>query len=168
MKPHLILLLFLTMPLTAAAPEQKVPLPVFARSIDFSPVRMSYSELYRMLSRARQLIDKANADSDRKYEMESLKLGADATSVELPKGFLESDLQSAPEMTTDVYYNYRLGNGVIQEVTLRLGDSYRSLSTSGTSLSQVDAIVTLMREDMSRQEGGFGGRTFRSSSGLVL
>lgn len=160
----LLMILVLVAPVVAAQSTA----PVFERSIEFSPVRMSDSDLYRMVDRIRQQVEKANAGLDRRFERESLRLSSRQASIELANGFQESALRGAPEMATDMYFYYHLDGAPIEEISLRLADYSRTLTLSGTAPSQVDALIAMLTEDMSRYEVRIGGTSVRSLGGFLL
>ena len=139
-----------------------------SRSTEFSPVRISYGDLFAVIERARDLIRLANQGVDRTYEDESLRLSGGGLSITLPPGFSEASLTGAPEMATDVYYYYRLRDAPVAEVELRLGDSWRTITVSGTAHSQVDALIGLIQADLSQYGVRLAGAWFRTFCGGTL
>jgi hypothetical protein len=129
---------------------------------------MSYRNLFAVIERARDLIRHANQGADLTYEHEALRLSGGGLSISLPAGFSEASLTGAPEMATDVYYYYRLRDAPLAEVELRLGDSWREVTVSGTARPQVDALIGLIQGDLSRYGVRFAGAKFRDFCGVIL
>ncbi len=129
---------------------------------------MSYDDLSRIVTKARQLIATANAAVDKKEEHELL-LEGDGASLQLSNDFSRAAFAGAPPVSYSVEYSYgNWAGSPICCVELHLSDVDRHLNVSGASQEQVDAVFTAIHAELRSREGGLGGMAFRITGGGIL
>ena len=142
----------------------------FSESVELSPIRSTYSSVYKTVSRVRTLVAQANSGDSAKYESETLLLVRGGSKLELPKGFQEDALDRAPEVANSIWYEYKnIKDGAsISEVEIRLGDGSRTVTVEGSSKEQVDALIGIIDDDFHKMRGIFGGADQRYIVGVFL
>jgi len=141
----------------------------YSRSAQLTPVRMSQSELLSIVGRIRAFVDFANRDIEPERRSEKFELEGGPSKLVLTGRFGASELAGAPEFATRVLYWYRVNRDApISDVSIWLSDYSRELAVEGTSREQVEALVSLMSQDLGARSIPFGGRMQRLFGGLVL
>jgi hypothetical protein len=135
---------------------------------DLAPIKTTYHELFAIVSKTRAIVLSANVGSDSKRTTEELRLGDGRVTLTLRNGFSEDALAGGPEVTHDVYYNYRNAGAAIAEVNIRLGDLSRTVSVSGQSREHVQALHGLLTQELAGYGTVLGGIGFRFGGAACL
>jgi hypothetical protein len=134
------------------------------------PVEMSYNDLAQIIAQVRDLIAKSNGSFSSPYERayESLEVADAQSKIELKKDFNTSLFDSAPSVAHSVVYQFQFDGAPVSSVQIRLGDSVREITISGTSRTSIEAISALIMADLYEHRAAFAGFVFRGVAGAVL
>jgi len=129
------------------------------KSAEFSPVRMSENDLLDLLGKIRSIAVRANGPVDPKRgPQEELSVEDGLTSLKLTHGIDASALSTAPPAIYSVDYTYEDFEGkAISSVELRFTDYRRTIAVRGESREQVEALFSLLSENVTTFENRFGG-----------
>ena len=159
----LLLALYLSATVVSAA-----EVATHSRSHSFPPIRASQASLYKLIDRIRVFVASANDRSERRYEVETITLKGGSTEITLRLGFTETELGNSPQPSTEVRYHYQRSDSPVSQVHIILHDSLRTITITGTSREQVDALMGLVGDELLALETTFGGYKQRFWAGLVL
>ncbi len=164
-------LLFLPLVLIAAWTEAALTQdskPHYTRTIQFAPLRISQEDLLDTLERTSQLIETANRGVESQYVRERLTFSDGNSSITLTRPFDRSSLRSAPPITTSLEYEYESYKSPVSLVRLRLWDTTRELTVSGSAQEQIEALTAVVANSLNESAVWFGGLRARFIGGLLL
>ena len=98
---------------------------------------------------------------------ESVKLGVRGHEIEIPHFSLASSVAFPREVFRFSYTYYR-PDKPISSVTLDFSDYSRRVSVTGEAADQVEAIASLLENDLLRHSTAIGGARFRRVAGVCL
>lgn len=121
-------------------------------------MRLTYGELASILTNAVHLIKQYDTQSDRTLWTYQLTLTGNEDSVVPSNDFSRSALLDAPPASYSLTYNFS-GPSVdpVSEVNVELGDFQRTLSVTGTSQADVDALFALLETQLAQYRVLFPG-----------
>lgn len=135
---------------------------------EFRPIRMTYDDLSRLLTKVHNFVRNANAGTELIYVQEQVTLETGTAMVRLVGPFSPSVFESAPPVAYAVSYEYSDVGAPIAAVRIELRDYQRRITITGRSQDQVDALAAMLNSDLKRHERLLGGPGFRSGAGAVL
>lgn len=149
--------------------------PVYAKSASLPPIRVTYSDLEAVLTKASTFIIAANASGTGAFR-ETMNVQEGESSVEISghsfKGANVQLLKIANQFRYGAHWKWSDpwidSNAPISNVTLDFSDFSRTVKVEGSSPEQVDALFALLKNDLIGLSAQLGGRSFRSTSGLVV
>lgn len=144
--------------------EEKVA--VHSRTLEMPPLRMSYDHLRSLLTKCRALAHSANANYSpgefgRREYVEELELVGKSGSLELATKFSFEQWADAPEIAYRVNYRYGWGDAPLSGIRIRLADYERSVTVTGSSKENVEAIAASIAEDLGAHRTVLGGGATR-------
>jgi len=141
---------------------------LYTRATELPPIKMGYSDLQDSLDRASKIIFEANTQHDiDKYISESITFDANDTKIEISgHSFLPSGIK-LPKRVYYVFYEYRHSDAPISGVKISLSDYSRTLTVSGKSPEQIDALSAMLTNDLMKFSSNIGGSWFRMVLGLI-
>jgi hypothetical protein len=140
----------------------------FSRNRDLPPLKLAAADLDTILQKTHSLIAAANSpSSEQDFARESVKLGVRGHEIEIPHFSMASSVAFPKEVFRFSYTYYRPGKP-ISSVTLDFSDYSRRVTVSGETADQVEAITSLLENDLLRHSSMIGGAVFRRLTGLCL
>ena len=140
----------------------------FSRNRDLPPLKLAAADLDTILQKTHSLIAAANGPSGRQEVIrESVKLGVGGHEIEIPHFSMASSVAFPKEVFRFSYTYYRPGKP-ISSVTLDFSDYSRRMTVSGETADQVEAITSLLENDLLRHSTAIGGAKFRHVAGFGL
>jgi len=136
----------------------------------YSAVRFSYDDLSGIVMKIQRFVQKANENEHCEFIADDLTVDDGEFSLKLQGDYSRAAFNGAPQTAYSVLYWYKgCTRAPISSVWLWLEDGIRRLTVTGQSSDQVQALTTLVTEDLN-QFGWpyFGGDRFRVYSSLVL
>ncbi len=152
----------------------------YTKQVEIAALRISYSNLQHVLDKANSLMRKANGTAD--VRRETLKLEGDDHRVEISgHRFVSSEIK-LPDRSESFFYDasvltvgssnierFREADPALQQprihaitqVTLYFTDYRRTLTVSGESPDQVDALFAALRDDLNGLSSNLGGEVFQ-------
>lgn len=134
----------------------------YTKTVNFCPINTSYKKFSHILDHIRNFIQNANSNfTNDKYQiiLESLTLGDQYIRITIDKDFQLSSLYQGPETATFVYYNYQNypDKRPISAVEMKLNNYYRELTVTGNDKTQVNDLVSIIKEDFKELGCTIGG-----------
>jgi len=150
-----------TMTLSAKEPE-------FSNSRDLPPLRLAAADLDAILHKTQSLITAANGPSrEQDFVRETVTLTARGKQIEIPHFSLASSV-AFPREVFGFGYTYNRPDKPISSVTLDFSDYSRRVLVRGEAADQVEALSSLLENDLLRYSSMIGGAMFRRVAGLCL
>lgn len=137
------------------------------QSVTFSPVAMDYSDLLRIVQRARGFVAQSTPDSTLVYS-DDLSVSDGVRTVSASGSASDSLRLLAPKKATQVEYRLSQRAAPIDAVTIDLGDWSRVVRISGSSPEQVEALSALLREDLNAHRALLSGPKLCLLAGVLL
>ena len=135
---------------------------------DLPPLRLAAVDLDTILHKTHSVIAAANGPSGgQEVIRESVKLGVPGKEIEIPHFSMASSVAFPKEVFRFSYTYYRPDNP-ISSVTLDFGDYSRRVLVRGEAADQVEALSSLLENDLLRYSSMIGGAMFRRLAGLCL
>lgn len=97
-----------------------------------------------------------------------IQIVSEGTQVTLNRPSDLKTYERKPEVGYEFTYSYYNNEGIISEVSLRFSDYSRKLTVEGSDPNHVDAIFTMLKEQIEKRQTLFGGSSLRGIGGLVL
>jgi hypothetical protein len=126
--------------------EQKVE---YSFNTEFPPLRFSQEDFLNILKKAREIIYRANKESDKKYVKESLTLGDGKSTIAMEGNFNIEGLKNAPAISTSVRYEYISYDSPISHISLDL-HNYSELVVKGSKSEEVEALSLFLYNHIKR------------------
>lgn len=137
------------------------------QSVEYPPVAMDYTDLLRIVQRARGFVAQSTPDSTLVYSDE-LSVSDGVRRVSASGSAIDSLRVLAPKKATQVDYRLSQRPAPIDAVTIDLGDWSRVVRISGSSPEQVEALSALLREDLGAHRALLAGPKLRLLAGVLL
>src|SRR5438874_5321777 len=135
---------------------------------DLPALRLAAADLDTILHKTHSLIAAANGPSGgQEVIRESVKLGVPGKEIEIPHFSMASSVAFPKEVFRFSYTYYR-PDKPISSVTLDFGDYSRRVSVTGEAADQVEALSSLLENDLLRHSSMIGGAMFRRVAGVCL
>lgn len=133
----------------------------YTKTAEIPPLRVAFADLQSVLDKTEKLLASANAGA--KPQREELALKSGATRVTIPGRTLAPQNAKIPDKLDSLTYSYLLtGQAPITRVDWDFSDYRRTLTVTGDSPEQVDAIFTATREDLTNISSAIGGTFIKS------
>jgi hypothetical protein len=133
----------------------------YTKSAEVPPLRISYTELQSVLSKASTLAATANAGAQVRREELAIKSGV--VTVTLPGHNLIQTTARVPEKIESLTYSYSAADPAkITRISIDLSDYRRTVAVEGQSPEQVDAVFAVLREDLLAVSSALGGTGIRN------
>src|SRR5262245_37473638 len=144
--------------------------PSFSVEREYWPVRMSQDDLVAFVNRIDSLATTANAGTTPEDIATELSLSDGRITATFTGSVTVETLASAPAVATDVKYSYSVFRGApaVKRIDIRLTDVQRSVSVTGSSRDQVEAISNAGAAMLDTMSTMFGGLVFRMAAGFFL
>ena len=140
----------------------------FSRNCDLPPLKLAATDLDAILLKTHALIGAANGPlAEQESARESVKLGVRGHEIEIPHLSTASSV-AFPKELFRFCYSYSRPNKSISSVTVDLGDYSRRVSVTGEAADQVQAIASLLENELLRHSTAIGGARFRRVAGAFL
>jgi len=140
----------------------------FSNSRDLPPLRLAAADLDAILHKTQSLITAANGPSrEQDFVRETVTLTARGKQIEIPHFSLASSV-AFPREVFGFGYTYNRPDKPISSVTLDFSDSSRRVLVRGEAANQVEALSSLLENDLLRYSSMIGGAMFRRVAGLCL
>ena len=124
---------------------------VYQRNIDIPRLIVASEGLFEIVEACRELLDEAAGDEAVGEISEALSIGSESLLLELDEGFLESDLEKVPTEITEVRYSISSDRKApVGSISMIFRQSYRTLSVSGSDLTQVEVAVDQIRTSLKK------------------
>jgi hypothetical protein len=153
------------------APYLKGEEPLYSRTINLPPIKMSYSDLQELLDKVSKVILTANPKyiPDKYFGClgENVTFSTNKEKIEISgHSFLSSNAR-LPKASYGFLYSYRCSDNLISDVSIYFTNYSRTFSVSGRSPEQVDALSAMLEKDLLNFSTRIGGDWFRLVIGLV-
>lgn len=143
--------------------------PLTIKEFETPALRMTIGDLDQILNPVRELIAKANENTQNSYISENITLSHDGDSVRLESWSLLSDESSVPKYINSVRYRYSAErNSPIVTLTIILQKSSRMISIEGTDKSQIESISAFLEKQLSRHSNFLSSGFFKLIGAIVL
>jgi hypothetical protein len=147
----------------------------YERTVELPPIRVSFEDLQAMLDQVSTLVNAANKGSSNWQDELQLRKGEQLIKMsghrlEAGGGKIPASIDSF-EYTGRVQYTGRDSEEApITHMTISFYDYKRSISIEGRSPEQVDAVISALRDDLSKLSVPFGniGRIFLTWPGRLF
>lgn len=134
----------------------------YTRAHTLPPVKLTYDDVDRILSRYWGLLATANAAyTNATVASETLTLSTGDQDFAFG-GHAISDRTNLPTTVYKLEYEAFFEHGAISRIDIELEDYRRTISVSGVSADQVDVIESALERDLSTYAAFPGGMVFRS------
>jgi len=150
-------------------------IPVFAkvdvsfnREATFGPMRISYSDLYQVISQAQSLVATANQGREQSQRNAETRIESKGSTFNLEGIVGKDSFSQAPSSANYVFFEYRNWDAPITHIEIRLSDTRRTLEVKGKSIEQVEAVYRVLTSKLEELAGGLGGSQFRTFGAIVL
>lgn len=141
----------------------------YSHKADLPPLRVAYDDLQPVISKAATLIRQANVGANSKTLIENVKIGSQASSLEIQGHSFTSEMRRLPRKPHSFEFRYvSSGSAPVSGVTISLRDYDRTLTVSGSSPEQVDALFSALREELEAISTPVGGDVQKFILGFVL
>ncbi len=135
---------------------------------DLPPLKLAATDLDTILRKTHSLIAAANGPSGgQEVIRESVKLGVPGKEIEIPHFSMASSV-AFPKEAFRFSYTYYRPDKPISSVTLDFSDYSRRVLVRGEAADQVEALSSLLENDLLRYSSMIGGAMFRRVAGLCL
>src|SRR6266403_1525909 len=135
---------------------------------DLPPLRLAAADLDTILHKTHSVIAAANGPSGgQEVIRESVKLGVPGKEIEIPHFSMASSVAFPKEVFRFSYTYYR-PDKPISSATLDFGDNSRRVLVRGEAADQVEALSSLLENDLLCYSSMIGGAMFRRVAGLCL
>src|SRR5437867_2056572 len=140
----------------------------FSQSRDLPPLKLAAADLDAILHKTHALIAAVNGPlAEQEFARESVKLGVRGHEIEIPHFSLASSV-AFPREVFRFSYAYSRPDKPISFVTFDFSDYSRRVTVSGDTADQVEAISSLLENDLLRHSSMVGGAKFRHVVGVCL
>jgi len=140
----------------------------FSRNCDLPPLRLAAADLDTILHKTHSVIAAANGPSrEQDFVRETVTLTARGKQIEIPHFSLASSV-AFPREVFGFGYTYNRPDKPISSVTLDFSDYSRRVLVRGEAADQVEALSSLLENDLLRYSSMIGGAMFRRVAGLCL
>jgi hypothetical protein len=137
----------------------------YTKTAEIQPLRISFNDLQGVLTKASTLIAAANLGALVRRDELAMKSGA--ITVTLPGHNLVQTSARIPEKIESLTYSYSASEPAkISRLSIDLADYKRTVTVEGPSPEQVDAIFTVLREELQAISTPLGGTGFRTILGF--
>lgn len=133
----------------------------YTKKVEIAALRVSYVDLQNILAKAASLMEAANGTTEVGREKVTLK--GDNHSIEISGHRFLSNEFRLPDRTDVFYYDaspWPPETQAITQISLYFTSNLRSLTVSGESPDQVDAIFSALRDDLNKLSTVVGGTLF--------
>jgi hypothetical protein len=147
----------------------------YSRTVELPPLRVSFEDLQAILDKVSSLVIVANKGSSNWEEELQLRKGEQR--IKMSGHRLEPEGAKVPRSIDSFEYTGRVSytgrdsdEAPITHVAISFYDYKRSVSVEGRSPEQVDAMISALRDDLSKLSIPFGnfGKTFLTWPGLLF
>jgi hypothetical protein len=138
------------------------------KSGEFSVVRLSSTDLANLVGKIESIARTANGGDSATRVHEELVLQDGATSLGLTEDLSPKAISNGLPVAYSVDYDYGSSGTAISRVQLQFNDYRRSVSVSGHSREQVEALFSAISSDVGAYERTFGGGMFRAIAGPFI
>lgn len=140
----------------------------YSKTTEFPALRISVSDLQDLLVKANSLIAAANASNIIKYRREEITISNGDLKITIPGHLFEVVGGKLPKIFDAFEYNLSVTDGVpISDLNLSFRDFSRTLTVRGNSPDQVDAVFSVLRDDIQRLSTSFGGSGQRIAIAVI-
>ena len=140
----------------------------FSNSRALPPLRLAAADLDTILHKTHSVIAAANGPSrEQDFVRETVTLTARGKQIEIPHFSLASSV-AFPREVFGFGYTYNRPDKPISSVTLDFSDYSRRVLVRGEAANQVEALSSLLENDLLRYSSMIGGAMFRRVAGLCL
>ncbi len=141
----------------------------YGRNITFGTIKISYEELNRVVSKIHNFTEQANADYHDKNALEKMTLSDGKRTITLRNQLSLQSVKELPAASYRLLFSYENDNQLapITSVQLDFSDSSRNLSVEGNNFEQVDALFSLLSEQMNTYSFYIGGPMQRTLGGFA-
>jgi hypothetical protein len=147
----------------------------YSRTVELPPLQVSFENLQDILDKVSPLVNAANKDSSNWQEELELRKGEQR--VKMSGHRLKPGGAQIPQSIDSFKYTGQVRDTgrnhketPITDVAISFYDYHRSVSVEGRSPEQVDAVISVLRDDLSKLSSPFGniGRNFLTWPGRFL
>jgi hypothetical protein len=150
-----LLAAFLATAASAQAPEVRM-------TWQFSPVRMTYTDIQNLTNKVDSVIKKANSGVDVSHSTQTLVISDGTHTLTITGDITPAKLAQAPPTAYSAEFTYySRAESPITIVQIQLRDYRREIEVSGQEADQVEALVALVRNTVEQHQAGIGGPTLR-------
>jgi hypothetical protein len=140
----------------------------FSSNRALPPLKLAATDFDAILHKTHSLIAAANGPLGEQDSIrQTVKLGVGGHEIEIPHFSMASSVAFPKEVFRFSYTYYRPGKP-ISSVTLDFSDYSRRVLVKGEAADQVEALSSLLEDDLLRHSSMIGGPMFRRVAGLCL
>lgn len=140
----------------------------YSKSTEFPALRVSISDLQAVLAKANSLISASNVSNKAPPWREEIEVRNGELKIKVSGHQLEVVGAKLPKVIDTFEFNFSVRDGVIEGVGISFRDFSRTLTVSGNSPDQVDAVFSALRDDIQKLSTPFGGSQLKSVLGIIL
>lgn len=142
----------------------------YSRNISFGTTKITYNELMQLIEKTHNFVERTNANFDERISNERVSIGDGKRTVKVRN---QINLNLVKELPRVAYFaSYSIdssnANSPITCIQFDFSDSYRTLTIEGNNSEQVDALFSLLRDEMDTYSFFLGGHTFRGVGGFAI
>ena len=138
----------------------------YTRSHEFKPIHIERNELLKTATEIFLYIKKINGDSIDTNGSITLGIDNNSTTIDFP--LEQNAYEKFPRISYECSLRIRGYKGVISDLTLRLMDSNKILTVTGTSPEDVTGLIKVVQEKLEFHESYYGGLGFRLLLYIIL
>jgi hypothetical protein len=133
----------------------------YSKRINLPPLHTTFAELQEILNKAHTLMSQANG-KEATILVEEITIKKEELEVKLSGHQLNNVSTKIPSTIDRFEYTIMARNApAIRDISLEFYDYERRLSVEGSSPEQVDAIFTMLRDNLTKSSNAFAGNGFR-------
>ena len=143
----------------------------YSRFTTFGAVRLSYDDFLLIVKKADTVLNSVNAGQRTKpyYEKEEEMVASSGQKrLMASRPFTQDDVKKAPPVAYEVRYVYKNRHAPITIVAIDLQGPARLLLVAGTSSDHVDALFSMLHNNISEHGTWFGGDHLGLLLGLLI
>ena len=141
----------------------------YSKTSNFPPIRISVSDLQNLSKKANSLITVANATSKITFRREQSTLGSGALKIKIQGFQFIQPGARLPKVFDSFQYDFSANDDAsINGVNLDFRDFARSVTVSGNSPDEVDAVFSALSDEIQEISTPIGGLTMRAVSETLI
>jgi hypothetical protein len=140
----------------------------YEKEVEIPACKLTYKNLNKIFESLRSNLNSFTSSEDKDNIRESIKISGRDITVRKSDAFLLLAKDRLPDIASHIFYQYSSPSSQVSEISIYMTDRIRTVSVSGKSPDNVDAVVALLYEKFNKEKIVMGGAKFRLWGGFLL